>query len=124
MDTSFGQQGFFKITPFIPSVANINERASRRETWGENLNDGSNQFAVLAWAKSDLLPRCNLNRDTGLLPLLGVTGYQSFAFGYMAPLRAMPCRSIEGTDQGQYGRFDLIDGIRAVYRTIRNIRVV
>ena len=70
---------------------------------------------MLAGAEGDLLARCNLNRDTVLLALLGVAGNQRFTLGQIGGEAVMPCRSAEGAQQSQRGGFDLID--RAVSST-------
>jgi len=104
----------FEVAPLVTRVAGIDQHATRRKARGEVLNDGPDEFAVLAGAEGDLLARRNLNRDSVLLALLGVAGNQRFTLGQIGGQAVMPCRRAEGTQQVQRGRLNLVAPLWAV----------
>lgn len=72
----------------------------------------------------DVLAGCDFDRNTILLAFSGILGDQRFTLGQISGEVLMPNQGVEGTQQGQRGRFDLIDGIGAVHRAVRLVRIV
>ena len=124
VNAKFGEQDGVEVAPFLAGISRIDEDASGNETRPEILDNGPDQFAMLAGAEIDFLAGCYLHGNQVLLALVRVLRGECLTLREVRRQLVVPRVRVEAPQECESGRPDLVDGCGAVHGPVGFIGVV